>query len=161
MAIIMTLACFGRALGSSPGTTGISTMSLWLWENLALGNSSGILGGIPPSPDSSSIKGSSWRDEDLFYFSFRKTILPAYVCTWAWQGSQETYKGPRLDRKVSVQSPPPSIFVLYTVIMMAEEKNPQLFHVSLPPKFPLGLFPKPIQPYLELIRLDKVYIVNS
>ena len=44
-------------------------------------SSSEILSGIPPSPDSNSIKGSPWRDEDLFYFSFHKTILPAYVCT--------------------------------------------------------------------------------
>ena len=45
---------------------------------------------------------------------------------------------------------------------MAEEKNPQLVYATgtLPIKVPLGLFPKPIQPYLELIRLDKVYIVN-
>lgn len=26
-----------------------------------------------------------------------------------------------------------------------------------PPKFPLGLFPASIQPYLELIRLEKVF----
>ena len=44
-------------------------------------SSSEILSGIPPSPDSNSIKGSPWQDEDLFYFSFHKTILPAYVCT--------------------------------------------------------------------------------
>jgi hypothetical protein len=45
---------------------------------------------------------------------------------------------------------------------MAEEKNPQLLYATLPQalKFPLGFFPKPLQPYLELIRLDKVYFVN-
>ena len=43
---------------------------------------------------------------------------------------------------------------------MAEEKSPQLFHATLPVKFPLGFFPKPLQPYLELMRLDKVYFVN-
>ena len=47
---------------------------------------------------------------------------------------------------------------------MPEEKNAQLFHataaVTAPLKCPLGLFPKPLQPYLELIRLDKVYFDN-
>ena len=44
---------------------------------------------------------------------------------------------------------------------MAEEKNLQLSsYGTLPPKFPLGLFPAPLQPYLELIRLEKVYFVN-
>ena len=47
---------------------------------------------------------------------------------------------------------------------MAEEKNPQLIHATVaatpPPKScPLGLFPKPLQPYLELIRLEKVCFV--
>ena len=70
---------------------------------------------------------------------------------------QETYKGPRLDKKASVQVPfPYSSFCT----IMAEEKNPQISHATLPLKCPLGLFPKPLQPYLELIRLDKVYFVN-
>lgn len=44
---------------------------------------------------------------------------------------------------------------------MAEEKNPQSSSYGTPPpKFPLGLFPPPLQPYLELIRLEKVYFVN-
>ena len=46
---------------------------------------------------------------------------------------------------------------------MVEEKSPQLFHATLstlPVKFPLGLFPKSLQPYLELMRVDKVYFVN-
>ena len=54
---------------------------------------------------------------------------------------------------------PLSLFVLCTV--MTEEKDSQLFHAATPPlKWPLGLFPKPLQPYLELIRLDKVCFIN-
>ena len=44
---------------------------------------------------------------------------------------------------------------------MAEEKNPQLLYVTtLPLKVPIGLFPKSLQPYSELIRFDKVYFGN-
>lgn len=50
---------------------------------------------------------------------------------------------------------------LYTIMdRKAEEENPLLFYATLPLKFPLGLFPKPFQPYLELIRLEKVDFVN-
>ncbi|KAF8812833.1 UbiA prenyltransferase [Phlegmacium glaucopus] len=36
-----------------------------------------------------------------------------------------------------------------------EEESPLLSYATLRPKFPLGLFPKALQPYLELIRLEK------
>jgi len=60
------------------------------------------VGGILPSPDSSSIKGSPRRDEDLlqFFVSQDDLVAPiAYVYTCIWQ---KTYKGPRLDRRASV-----------------------------------------------------------
>ena len=61
---------------------------------------------IPPSPDSSSINSSPRWGEDLFYFLFHKTILPASIARPSLHVSmarrQETYKGPRLDRRVSV-----------------------------------------------------------
>ena len=42
----------------------------------------------------------------------------------------------------------------------AEESSPLLLsYAALRPKFPLGLFPESLQPYLELIRLEKVYFV--
>jgi hypothetical protein len=55
------------------------------------------------------------------------------------------------------------LYPLFTLYIMGRsppsEMTVLIMHkptINAPPKFPLGLVPEPVRPYLELIRLEKV-----